>query len=104
MRTIAAASTTAERRAHAAVRNREIAAPATLVRVSIKSHHNVGGRPERMHIRLVEPLREMFKDEVRALGPPEAFIGRHPFPRAGLAIRCPCEITQDNLDILGLAD
>jgi len=76
--------------------------------VTIKSHHNVGGLPERMHMKLVEPLRELFKDEVRALGRelglPEAFVGRHPFPGPGLAIRCPGEITGDKLDILRLAD
>jgi GMP synthase (glutamine-hydrolysing) len=76
--------------------------------VTIKSHHNVGGLPERMHMRLVEPLRELFKDEVRALGRelglPDAFVGRHPFPGPGLAIRCPGEITRDRLDILRLAD
>jgi GMP synthase (glutamine-hydrolysing) len=76
--------------------------------VTIKSHHNVGGLPERMHMKLVEPLRELFKDEVRALGRalglPEAFIGRHPFPGPGLAIRCPGEITKQKLDILRLAD
>ena len=76
--------------------------------VTIKSHHNVGGLPERMHMKLVEPLRELFKDEVRALGRelglPEAFVGRHPFPGPGLAIRCPGEITADKLDILRLAD
>jgi GMP synthase (glutamine-hydrolysing) len=76
--------------------------------VTIKSHHNVGGLPERMHMKLVEPLRELFKDEVRALGRelglPDAFVGRHPFPGPGLAIRCPGEITGDKLDILRLAD
>jgi GMP synthase (glutamine-hydrolysing) len=76
--------------------------------VTIKSHHNVGGLPERMNLKLVEPLRELFKDEVRALGRelglPDAFVGRHPFPGPGLAIRCPGEITRDKLDILRLAD
>jgi GMP synthase (glutamine-hydrolysing) len=76
--------------------------------VTIKSHHNVGGLPERMHMKLVEPLRELFKDEVRALGRelglPEAFVGRHPFPGPGLAIRCPGDISRDRLDILRRAD
>ncbi|MGA9410417.1 MAG: glutamine-hydrolyzing GMP synthase [Roseobacter sp.] len=76
--------------------------------VTIKSHHNVGGLPERMNMQLVEPLRELFKDEVRALGRelglPESFIGRHPFPGPGLAIRCPGEITRQKLDILREAD
>ncbi|MEM7237684.1 MAG: glutamine-hydrolyzing GMP synthase [Pseudomonadota bacterium] len=76
--------------------------------VTIKSHHNVGGLPERMDMELVEPLRELFKDEVRALGRelglPAAFIGRHPFPGPGLAIRCPGEITSAKLDILRQAD
>ncbi|MCC6863431.1 MAG: glutamine-hydrolyzing GMP synthase [Rhodobacteraceae bacterium] len=76
--------------------------------VTIKSHHNVGGLPEKMGMRLVEPLRELFKDEVRALGRelglPAHFIGRHPFPGPGLAIRCPGEITREKLDILRRAD
>ena len=76
--------------------------------VTIKSHHNVGGLPEKMGLKLVEPLRELFKDEVRALGRelglPDRFIGRHPFPGPGLAIRCPGEITRDKLDILRQAD
>ncbi|HSF92337.1 MAG TPA: glutamine-hydrolyzing GMP synthase, partial [Paracoccaceae bacterium] len=76
--------------------------------VTIKSHHNVGGLPERMDMQLVEPLRELFKDEVRALGRelglPESFVGRHPFPGPGLAIRCPGEITRVKLDILREAD
>ncbi|RWA79529.1 glutamine-hydrolyzing GMP synthase [Mesorhizobium sp.] len=76
--------------------------------VTIKSHHNVGGLPERMNMKLVEPLRELFKDEVRALGKelglPETFIGRHPFPGPGLAIRCPGGITREKLEILRQAD
>ena len=76
--------------------------------VTIKSHHNVGGLPARMNMKLVEPLRELFKDEVRALGRelglPPAFVDRHPFPGPGLAIRCPGEITRDKLDILRRAD
>lgn len=76
--------------------------------VTIKSHHNVGGLPERMNLKLVEPLRELFKDEVRALGRelglPDAFVGRHPFPGPGLAIRCPGDITREKLDILRKAD
>ena len=76
--------------------------------VTIKSHHNVGGLPEKMGLRLVEPLRELFKDEVRALGRelglPDSFIGRHPFPGPGLAIRCPGEITREKLEILRKAD
>ena len=76
--------------------------------VTIKSHHNVGGLPARMNMKLVEPLRELFKDEVRKLGRelglPEVFVGRHPFPGPGLAIRCPGEITREKLGILQLAD
>ena len=76
--------------------------------VTIKSHHNVGGLPARMSLKLVEPLRELFKDEVRELGRelglPEAFVGRHPFPGPGLAIRIPGPITREKLDLLRLAD
>ena len=76
--------------------------------VTIKSHHNVGGLPEKMGLKLVEPLRELFKDEVRALGHelglPAHFIARHPFPGPGLAIRCPGEITREKLEILRRAD
>src|SRR6266567_1308361 len=76
--------------------------------VTIKSHHNVGGLPARMNMKLVEPLRELFKDEVRALGRelglPDVFVGRHPFPGPGLAIRCPGEISREKLHILRLAD
>ncbi|WP_376873022.1 glutamine-hydrolyzing GMP synthase [Albirhodobacter sp. R86504] len=76
--------------------------------VTIKSHHNVGGLPEKMGLKLVEPLRALFKDEVRALGRelglPQSFIGRHPFPGPGLAIRCPGEITREKLEILRKAD
>jgi GMP synthase (glutamine-hydrolysing) len=76
--------------------------------VTIKSHHNVGGLPEKMDMKLIEPLRELFKDEVRILGKelgiPDEFIGRHPFPGPGLAIRCPGEITIEKLEILRKAD
>jgi GMP synthase (glutamine-hydrolysing) len=76
--------------------------------VTIKSHHNVGGLPERMNLKLIEPLRELFKDEVRALGRelgiPEHFIWRHPFPGPGLAIRIPGEVTEERLEILRRAD
>ena len=76
--------------------------------VTIKSHHNVGGLPERMNMQLVEPLRELFKDEVRELGRelglPEALVGRHPFPGPGLAIRIPGAVTRAQADILRRAD
>ena len=76
--------------------------------VTIKSHHNVGGLPERMNMALVEPLRELFKDEVRELGRelglPETLVGRHPFPGPGLAIRIPGAITSEKADILRAAD
>lgn len=76
--------------------------------VTIKSHHNVGGLPERMNMKLVEPLRELFKDEVRALGRelglPDVFVGRHPFPGPGLAIRIPGAVSKDKCDILRKAD
>jgi GMP synthase (glutamine-hydrolysing) len=76
--------------------------------VTIKSHHNVGGLPERMNMKLVEPLRDLFKDEVRRLGRelglPESFIGRHPFPGPGLAIRIPGAISREKLEILRKAD
>ncbi len=76
--------------------------------VTIKSHHNVGGLPERMKLKLVEPLRELFKDEVRVLGRelglPQSFVGRHPFPGPGLAIRVLGEITDERLAILRKAD
>jgi GMP synthase (glutamine-hydrolysing) len=75
---------------------------------TIKSHHNVGGLPERMRLKLIEPLRELFKDEVRALGRalglPPAFVNRHPFPGPGLAIRVPGEVTEEKLVILRKAD
>ncbi len=75
---------------------------------TIKSHHNVGGLPERMRLKLIEPLRELFKDEVRALGRelglPSAFVNRHPFPGPGLAIRIPGEVTEEKLAILRKAD
>jgi GMP synthase (glutamine-hydrolysing) len=76
--------------------------------VTIKSHHNVGGLPAYMRMKLVEPLRELFKDEVRVLGRelglPEHFVGRHPFPGPGLAIRIPGDITHDKLELLRKVD
>ncbi|MGE4322295.1 MAG: glutamine-hydrolyzing GMP synthase [Sphingobium sp.] len=76
--------------------------------VTIKSHHNVGGLPEAMNMKLVEPLRELFKDEVRVLGRelglPDIFVGRHPFPGPGLAIRIPGEVSKERCDILRKAD
>ena len=76
--------------------------------VTIKSHHNVGGLPDRMKMKLVEPLRELFKDEVRALGRelglPDVFVGRHPFPGPGLAIRIPGAVSKEKCDMLRLAD
>ena len=75
---------------------------------TIKSHHNVGGLPARMKLKLVEPLRELFKDEVRDLGRelglPERLVKRHPFPGPGLAIRIPGDITSEKLEILRKAD
>ena len=76
--------------------------------VTIKSHHNVGGLPKKMGLKLVEPLKELFKDEVRSLGHelglPQSFINRHPFPGPGLAIRCAGEITREKLEIVREAD
>lgn len=76
--------------------------------VTIKSHHNVGGLPEKMNMELLEPLRELFKDEVRALGRelglPEEIVSRHPFPGPGLGVRCVGEITRERLDTLRDAD
>ncbi len=75
---------------------------------TIKSHHNVGGLPEKMNFKLLEPLRELFKDEVRAVGRklniPEEIIGRHPFPGPGLAVRILGEITKERLKVLRQAD
>jgi GMP synthase (glutamine-hydrolysing) len=74
----------------------------------IKSHHNVGGLPEKMNLKLIEPLRELFKDEVRAageeLGMPRDLLWRHPFPGPGLAVRCLGEITEKRLEVLRAAD
>ena len=76
--------------------------------VTIKSHHNVGGLPERMHMKLIEPLRELFKDEVRALGRalglPERRLNRQPFPGPGLAVRCLGDLTAPRLEALRAAD
>src|SRR5205085_5902171 len=75
---------------------------------TIKSHHNVGGLPERMHLSLIEPLRELFKDEVRkvgaVLGIPDAILHRQPFPGPGLAIRVLGEVTEERLAVLREAD
>ncbi|MCH7886893.1 MAG: glutamine-hydrolyzing GMP synthase [Candidatus Marinimicrobia bacterium] len=75
---------------------------------TIKSHHNVGGLPEEMNFELIEPLKELFKDEVRKIGKElglkEDVIGRHPFPGPGLAVRCPGEVTPSKLEILRLSD
>jgi GMP synthase (glutamine-hydrolysing) len=76
--------------------------------VTIKSHHNVGGLPERMNMELVEPLRELFKDEVRVLGRelglPDSLVGRHPFPGPGLGVRIPGEVSREKADLLRKAD
>ena len=76
--------------------------------VTIKSHHNVGGLPEKMNLKLIEPLRELFKDEVRIigreLGVPEEILSRHPFPGPGLAVRLIGAVTEDRLRILRAAD
>ncbi len=86
----------------------ESVAPSGGPSVTIKSHHNVGGLPERMQMQVVEPLRELFKDEVRALGRelglPEHLVARHPFPGPGLAIRIPGAVTPDKVALLREAD
>ncbi len=86
----------------------EFVAPRGGPSATIKSHHNVGGLPDRMRMQLVEPLRELFKDEVRALGRtlglPDSIVGRHPFPGPGLAIRIPGPITRERLALLRRAD
>ncbi len=82
--------------------------PVKGVSVTIKTHHNVGGLPEKMNLKLIEPFRELFKDEVRQigiqLGLPENFIGRHPFPGPGLAVRVLGDVTKERLDVLREAD
>ncbi len=86
----------------------ESVSPAGGPSAAIKSHHNVGGLPVGMELKLVEPLRELFKDEVRALGRelglPEGVLGRHPFPGPGLAVRIPGEVTKAKLEVLRQAD
>ena len=76
--------------------------------VTIKSHHNVGGLPEKLNLKLVEPLRDLFKDEVRELGRrlkiPKDVLGRHPFPGPGLAVRCPGVVTEKKLNLLREVD
>ena len=76
--------------------------------VTIKSHHNVGGLPKNIKFKLLEPLRELFKDEVRDLGKelniPNEFVNRHPFPGPGLGIRVLGKITKQNVEILRKAD
>jgi len=82
--------------------------PAAGTSITIKTHHNVGGLPEKMNLKLIEPFRELFKDEVRNIGRelkiPEPFIERHPFPGPGLAVRVIGEITKERLEILKEAD
>jgi GMP synthase (glutamine-hydrolysing) len=74
----------------------------------IKSHHNVGGLPEKMNLKLIEPLRELFKDEVRIigreLGVPQEILGRHPFPGPGLAVRIIGDITEEKIRLVQAAD
>ena len=86
----------------------ESVAPSGGPSVTIKSHHNVGGLPERMQMQVVEPLRELFKDEVRELGRelglPASLVGRHPFPGPGLAIRIPGPVSRDKISLLREAD
>ncbi len=77
-------------------------------KLAVKSHHNVGGLPEDVNFELIEPLRELYKEQVRevgrALGIPEELVGRQPFPGPGLGVRCLGELTKDKLDILRDAD